>query len=49
MIDQLAEGGRCIIPVGTPDAQYLWRIERRDGRVTRERLDGVRFVPLRSG
>ncbi|HEX7832606.1 MAG TPA: protein-L-isoaspartate(D-aspartate) O-methyltransferase, partial [Thermoanaerobaculia bacterium] len=45
LIDQLAEGGRCIIPVGTPDAQYLWRIERRDGRVTRERLDGVRFVP----
>jgi protein-L-isoaspartate(D-aspartate) O-methyltransferase len=49
LIDQLAEGGRCVIPAGASDTQHLWRIERRDGRVTRERLDAVRFVPMRSG
>jgi protein-L-isoaspartate(D-aspartate) O-methyltransferase len=47
LIDQLADGGRCIIPVGETDGQHLWRIERRNGRVTREQLDAVRFVPLR--
>jgi protein-L-isoaspartate(D-aspartate) O-methyltransferase len=47
LIDQLAEGGRCVLPVGTSDFQFLWFIERRDGRVTRKRLEGVRFVPLR--
>jgi protein-L-isoaspartate(D-aspartate) O-methyltransferase len=48
LIDQLAEGGRCIIPVGASDLQFLWRVERRDGKVTRTRLDAVRFVPLRT-
>ncbi len=48
LIDQLAEGGRCIIPVGAADLQHLWLIERRDGKVTRERLEAVRFVPLRN-
>jgi len=47
LIDQLAEGGRCIIPVGAADLQHLWLIERRDGRVTRTRLEAVRFVPMR--
>ena len=47
LIDQLAEGGRCVIPVGSSDYQYLWFVERRDGRVTRTRHDAVRFVPLR--
>jgi len=47
LVDQLAEGGRCIIPVGTADLQHLWRVERHDGHVTRTRLDPVRFVPLR--
>ena len=47
LIDQLAEGGRCILPVGASDFQNLWLIERRDGRVTRTRLEAVRFVPLR--
>lgn len=48
LIDQLAEGGRCIIPVGEAEAQNLWLIEKRDGRVTRKVLDPVRFVPLRT-
>ncbi len=47
LIDQLADGGRCIIPVGAADLQHLWLIERRDGHVTRKRMEAVRFVPLR--
>jgi protein-L-isoaspartate(D-aspartate) O-methyltransferase len=47
LIGQLAEGGRCVMPVGAADMQYLWRIEKKDGRVVRVRLDPVRFVPLR--
>jgi protein-L-isoaspartate(D-aspartate) O-methyltransferase len=47
LVDQLAEGGRCIIPVGAADLQYLWLLERVGGAVTRKRLEAVRFVPLR--
>src|ERR1044071_7390750 len=47
LVDQLAEGGRCIIPVGVADLQHLWLIERKGGRVTRRQMDAVRFVPLR--
>lgn len=47
LIDQLAEGGRCIIPVGASDLQHLWLIERRNGKISRTRLEAVRFVPLR--
>lgn len=47
LIEQLAEGGRCIIPVGASDLQHLWLIERCGGHVTRRRLEAVRFVPLR--
>jgi protein-L-isoaspartate(D-aspartate) O-methyltransferase len=47
LIDQLAEGGRCIIPIGAADMQHLWLIERKGGRVTRTRLEAVRFVPMR--
>jgi protein-L-isoaspartate(D-aspartate) O-methyltransferase len=47
LIDQLADGGRCIIPVGAADLQHLWLIEKKAGHVTRKRLEAVRFVPLR--
>jgi protein-L-isoaspartate(D-aspartate) O-methyltransferase len=47
LVDQLADGGRCIIPVGEPEAQHLWLIRKREGRVETTRLDAVRFVPLR--
>jgi protein-L-isoaspartate(D-aspartate) O-methyltransferase len=48
LVDQLADGGRCVIPVGAADVQYLWLIERNGGHVTRKRLEAVRFVPLRA-
>ena len=46
LLEQLAEGGRCVIPVGR-DVQYLWMVRRIDGSLVRERLEPVRFVPLR--
>lgn len=47
LVDQLGEGGRMIIPAGPQELQSLWLIQRVEGRVTREELDAVRFVPLR--
>lgn len=47
LLDQLADGGRCILPVGAADVQYLWLIERTGGELHRTRLEAVRFVPLR--
>jgi protein-L-isoaspartate(D-aspartate) O-methyltransferase len=46
LIDQLAEGGRLVIPVGEARQQDLVRVLRRDGRTTRESLFACRFVPL---
>jgi protein-L-isoaspartate(D-aspartate) O-methyltransferase len=47
LVEQLADGGRCVIPVGSSDLQHLWLVEKRGGHVTRRRMDAVRFVPLR--
>lgn len=47
LLEQLAEGGRCAIPVGAADWQHLWLIERSGGELVRKRLEPVRFVPLR--
>jgi protein-L-isoaspartate(D-aspartate) O-methyltransferase len=47
LLDQLAEGGRLVIPIG-PDvrSQNLVRVRRKDGHFLREDLGPVRFVPL---
>jgi len=47
LLDQLAIGGRLVMPVGTSRAQELVRVTRttEDG-FEREELGGVRFVPL---
>jgi protein-L-isoaspartate(D-aspartate) O-methyltransferase len=47
LLEQLAEGGRCILPLGAADQQHLWLFERRNGELVRKRLEAVRFVPLR--
>jgi len=49
LIDQLAPGGRLVIPVGTPGMQSLQLITRTPkGPVTRA-LGDVSFVPLLGG
>jgi protein-L-isoaspartate(D-aspartate) O-methyltransferase len=46
LVDQLAVGGRLVLPVGGFD-QELVRIERRPDGIHQERLIDVRFVPMR--
>ncbi len=47
LVAQLAEGGRLVIPVGeTAWNQLLWLIQKSRGRLRRELLAEVRFVPL---
>ena len=49
LLDQLAPGGRIIIPLGDPSRQELVRIERGDKGDMRESLGAVAFVPLLPG
>jgi protein-L-isoaspartate(D-aspartate) O-methyltransferase len=45
--DQLAEGGRMVIPVGeNPDDQELVVIEKKGGELIRKEIVPVRFVPM---
>lgn len=46
LLDQLAEGGRMVIPVGNRFSQELMRVTRKDGELKEESLGGVRFVDL---
>lgn len=46
LIEQLAEGGRLVAPVGGRDIQELIRIRKNDGLIKEEQHGGVRFVPL---
>jgi protein-L-isoaspartate(D-aspartate) O-methyltransferase len=46
LLDQLARGGRLVIPVGSAGMQTLMRVTRKDGELVKEDLGGCRFVPL---
>lgn len=47
LIDQLADGGRLVIPVGNKENQHLQRIRKTlTGELLEENLGLVRFVPL---
>ena len=48
LVQQLANGGRMIIPVGANlFMQYLWLIKKdKDGIVKKEKILPVRFVPM---
>jgi protein-L-isoaspartate(D-aspartate) O-methyltransferase len=47
LIEQLAAGGRLILPLGVRNTQTLTLVTRDlDGRVSRRTLSDVRFVPL---
>jgi len=45
-IEQLTEGGRILVPVGTADVQTLIAVEKTDRGVRRRSLGDVRFVRL---
>ncbi len=46
LFEQLKEGGRLVIPVGTAEGQVLQIVRKINGQPTTQVLDGVRFVPL---
>jgi len=48
LIEQLAENGRLVVPVGAPYAiQELILIEKKNDKITKSRLTFVRFVPFK--
>ncbi len=48
LVEQLKDGGRMIIPVGSPFfVQTLMLVEKRDGETRTSSLLPVRFVPFR--
>ena len=46
LVDQLADGGRLLVPVGGRDEQKLMLITRRGAEFERQYIAPVRFVPL---
>ncbi len=46
LLDQLAEGGRLLIPIGDREEQKLVVAERKNGQVEVHHVAPVRFVPL---
>ncbi|HEY68887.1 MAG TPA: protein-L-isoaspartate(D-aspartate) O-methyltransferase [Thermoflexia bacterium] len=48
LMDQLAEGGRLVIPIGPPGGyQTLWKfVKQPDGELQAFNMGGVAFVPL---
>ena len=46
LLEQLADGGRLVMPIGGRDEQMLVRVTRQGNRFHDESLGPVRFVPL---
>lgn len=49
LLDQLAPGGRLVIPVGSGEVQQLMLIVREEHGFARRVIGNVRFVPLLNG
>jgi len=49
LLEQLAPGGRLVMPVGAPGYQELTVVTRRDDHFEQSSLGGVSFVPLVQG
>jgi len=48
LVEQLAPGGRMVLPVGTAE-QHLYVVERTEKSTVETRHEAVRFVPLMHG
>ncbi|RME83970.1 MAG: protein-L-isoaspartate(D-aspartate) O-methyltransferase [Caldilineae bacterium] len=47
LVDQLADGGRLVLPVGPPGGyQTLWQLIKEGDEIKAFNLGGVRFVPM---
>lgn len=46
LLDQLADGGRLIIPVGNRFSQELIKVTRKTGNIIQKNFGGCRFVDL---
>lgn len=46
LTDQLAEGGRLVIPIGNMDTQVVELIRKVQGKLEIARMEAVRFVPM---
>ncbi len=49
LLEQLIDGGRLIIPVGTSGNQELLLLQRTGNEITKKALEKVSFVPLLEG
>ncbi|PCI46218.1 MAG: protein-L-isoaspartate O-methyltransferase [Moraxellaceae bacterium] len=49
LLNQLAEGGRMVIPVGDRNGQDLVLVSRRDNSFEKQVIESVQFVPFISG
>ena len=48
LVNQLAENGRLVIPVGaSTEVQELMLIEKKNGKILKSRITFVRFVPFK--
>jgi protein-L-isoaspartate(D-aspartate) O-methyltransferase len=46
LVDQLAENGRLVIPMGDRECQELVSVQKCHGQIERRHLEWCRFVPL---
>jgi protein-L-isoaspartate(D-aspartate) O-methyltransferase len=46
LIDQLKEGGRMIIPLGSASKQELVLLHKHDGKLDRQAVLPIHFVPM---
>ena len=46
LLEQLADHGRMVVPIGPPQAQMLNEVEKRSGEVYRKEIASCVFVPL---
>lgn len=49
LTDQLAEGGRIVMPLGKGERQLLVVIDKIDGRLLQQEVEAVKFVPRLAG